>query len=275
MRPARVRWALALAALAACVDARPAGAQAQQPPRGLASAVGFDQNLGRPVPLDVPFKDETGAPVLLGDYFRGRPVVLSLVYFRCPRLCGEVLHGEAGALAEVPFEAGKDFEAVTISFDPQDTPADAARQKMSIMAAYGRPGAATGWHFLTGSPEASRAVADAVGFRFAPDPQTGQFAHASGIILLTPDGSVSQYFYGIHYAPTDLRLGLVDASRGAIGGAVDQLLLYCCRYDPGTGRYGMAIVDLIRAGGVLTAILLAWGIGALLAADRRRAGAGR
>jgi protein SCO1/2 len=262
-------------ATALLLPARPLLAQAQQPPRGLASAVGFDQNLGRPVPLDVPFKDETGTPVLLGDYFRGRPVVLSLVYFRCPMLCGEVLHGEATALSAVPFEAGRDFEAVTLSFDPHDTPADAAREKMRIVGAYGRPGAATGWHFLTGTAEASRAVAQAVGFSFARDPATGQFAHASGIIVLTPDGSVSQYFYGVRYAPTDVRLGLVDASRGAIGTAVDQVLLYCCRYDPGTGRFSMAILDIIRVGGVLTAIFLVWTISALFAADRRRAGARR
>lgn len=269
------RFVLAVAAVAAALrPARPLWAQAQ-PPRGLAAAVGFDQNLGRPVPLDVAFKDETGASVLLGDYFRGRPVVLSLVYFRCPMLCGEVLHGEATALASLPFEAGKDYEAVTLSFDPSDTPADAARQKMRILAAYGRPGAATGWHFLTGAAESSRAVAQAVGFSYARDPATGQFAHASGIIVLTPDGTVSQYFYGVRYATTDVRLGLVDASRGAIGTAVDQALLYCCRYDPGTGRFSMAIIDLIRVGGVLTAIFLVWTISALFAADRRGAGARR
>lgn len=259
-----------IVALIALVLATPVAAQAQKAPRGILAKVGFDQNLDHTIPLDIPFRDETGATVKLGDYFHGKPVVLSLVYFRCPMLCSEVLRGEVKGLADVPFDAGKDFEAVTVSFDPDDTPADAAKEKARYLAAYGHPNAAAGWHFLTGEPASIEKLTKAVGFRYARDPKTGQFAHAAGIMILTPRGKLSRYFYGVSYPASDLRLGLVDSSRGKIGSAVDAIILYCCRYDPATGKYGLIIYNVVKLFGLVSVVLLGGLIGGLVLAERRR-----
>ncbi|HKS27546.1 MAG TPA: SCO family protein [Pyrinomonadaceae bacterium] len=214
--------------------------------------VGIDQRLNNQVPLDLVFTDESGQEVRLGQYFGKKPVVLSLVYYDCPMLCTQVLNGLTGSLKALKFDVGRDFEVVTVSFDPREK-ADLAKQKKdAYLARYGREGAGAGWHFLTGSESSIQALTDSVGFHFAWDEETKQFAHASGIMILTPEGKVSRYFYGIEYAPRDMQLGLVEASNNKIGSPVDQILLYCFHYDPQTGKYGFAIMNAIRILGFAT-----------------------
>jgi protein SCO1/2 len=214
--------------------------------------VGIDQRLNNQVPLDLVFTDENGQEVRLGQYFGRKPVVLSLVYYDCPMLCTQVLNGLTGSLKALKFDVGREFEVVTVSFDPREK-ADLAKQKKdAYMARYGREGAGAGWHFLTGSEASIVALTEAVGFHFAWDEETKQFAHASGIMILTPEGKVSRYFYGIEYAPRDMQLGLVEASNNKIGSPVDQILLYCFHYDPQTGKYGFAIMNSIRVLGFAT-----------------------
>lgn len=214
--------------------------------------VGIDQRLNNQVPLNLVFADENGQQVELGKYFGRKPVILSLVYYDCPMLCTQVLNGLAGSLKALKFDVGREFEVVTVSFDPREKPELARQKKDGYMARYGREGAGAGWHFLTGDEASIKALADAVGFRFAWDEETKQFAHASGIMILTPDGKVSRYFYGIEYAPRDMQLGLVEASNNKIGSPVDQILLYCFHYDPQTGKYGFAIMNAIRITGFAT-----------------------
>jgi protein SCO1 len=221
-------------------------------PRALDN-VGIDQKLDQQVPLDLVFRDETGREVRLGEYFNhGRPVIISLVYYECPMLCNEVLNGLAGALRTLSFDAGKEFDVVTVSFDARETPQLAAAKKDAYMARYNRAGAQQGWHFLTGEQKSIDALASAVGFRYEYDTATKQFAHAGGIMLATPGGRLARYFYGIEYAPRELRLGIIEASENKIGSPVDQLLLYCFHYDPATGKYGLAILNIVRLAGVLT-----------------------
>jgi protein SCO1/2 len=214
--------------------------------------VGIDQRLNNQVPLNLVFADENGQQVELGKYFGRKPVILSLVYYDCPMLCTQVLNGLAGSLKALKFDVGREFEVVTVSFDPREKPELARQKKDGYMARYGREGGGAGWHFLTGDEASIKALADAVGFRFAWDEETKQFAHASGIMILTPDGKVSRYFYGIEYAPRDMQLGLVEASNNKIGSPVDQILLYCFHYDPQTGKYGFAIMNAIRITGFAT-----------------------
>ncbi|HEX5270092.1 MAG TPA: SCO family protein, partial [Gemmataceae bacterium] len=209
-------------------------------------------NLGAQVPLDAEFRDETGGVVKLGDYFGDKPVILVLAYYRCPGLCTMVLNGLVQALLDVPLEMGRDFQVVTVSFDPRETPALAAAKKKTYLERYGRPGAEAGWHFLTGEQEPITRLTEAVGFRYRYDSVNDQFAHASGIMVLTPKGKVSRYFYDIAYSPRDVRLGLVEASGNRIGTASDQVLLFCFHYDPAEGKYGAAVMNLVRLGGVLT-----------------------
>jgi protein SCO1 len=217
------------------------------------------------VPLDLMFKDEAGRSVRLGDYFGSKPVVLSLVYYDCPMLCTQVLNGMASSFKTLSFSVGKEFEVVTVSFDPREKPELAAKKKEMYLQRLNSPGAAAGWHFLTGEEAEIKQLAQAVGFRYAFDPATNQFAHASGIMVLTPQGKLARYFYGIEYAPKDLRLGLVEASAGKIGSPVDAVLLYCYHYDPATGKYAW-VINLYRWGGALTVV----GILALLLFLRRR-----
>jgi protein SCO1/2 len=214
--------------------------------------VGIDQRLNNQVPLDLVFTDENGQAVRLGQYFGQKPVILSLVYYDCPMLCTQVLNGLTGSLKALKFDVGREFEVVTVSFDPRERPELARQKKDGYMARYGREGAGAGWHFLTGSEASITALTEAVGFRFAWDEETKQFAHASGIMILTPEGKVSRYFYGIEYAPKDVRLGLVEASNNKIGTPVDQILLYCFHYDPQTGKYGFVIMNAIRILGFAT-----------------------
>jgi protein SCO1/2 len=219
--------------------------------------VGIEQKLGNQLPLDAEFKDETGRIVKLSEYFgKKRPVILALVYYECPMLCNEVLNGLTGALKGLSLDAGKDFDVLAISFDARENEIAelAQKKKEAYLRRYNREGAEFGWHFLTGRQEEIDKVTDAVGFKYRWDEKTNQFAHIGGIIILTPDGEVSKYFYGIEYAPRDLKLALVEASEGHVGTITDQLLLYCYHYDPATGTYGFAILRAIRVGAVLTLI---------------------
>src|SRR5262249_25118276 len=259
MRPSIINTIICLALLAAAAPAHPA--RAIKP-----GDIGFDQRLDEQVPLDLAFRDETGKAVRLGDYFNRKPVILALVYYQCPMLCNQVLNGLAGGLKALPFVAGKEFEVVVVSFNPRETSELAAAKKES----YGRAGAA-GWHFLTGDPKPIDALARAVGFRYVYDPMLNQYAHASGVVVLTPKGRVARYFYGVEYAPRDLRFGLIEAAEDRIGMPVDQVLLLCYQYDPKTGKYGAAVMKSLRLGGVVTVI----GVAALLLALNRKAKRGR
>jgi protein SCO1 len=218
--------------------------------------VGLDQKLGNAIPLDLTFRDEHGSPVQLRQFFGEKPVVLTLVYYQCPMLCTEVLNGLLRSAKELPLEIGKDFTIVTVSIDPTERPILANVKHELYTGLYGRSGGPRGWHFLTGDETQIKLLAQAVGFRYAYDSASGQFAHASGIMLLTPEGKLARYFYGINYPPRDLRLGLVEASQGRIGSPIDQILLYCFHYDPATGKYGLLISRVIKAAGALTVLSL-------------------
>jgi protein SCO1 len=264
---------------AVLVLAWPAAAAAQQPQTPIGAGdqpvserpaalrdIGFDQRLGETVPLDITLRDEAGRAVRLGDYFRGRPVALSLVYYECPMLCTVTLNGLTGALSTLTFEPGREFEMLTVSFDHREGAALAAAKKATYLKRYGRPGAEAGWHFLTGDREALQALTRAVGFRYAWDEATGQFAHPSGLVVLTPEGRIARYLYGVEYTPKDLRLAVVEASERRVGTAVDQAVLYCYRYDPMTGKYGLVVMRVVRAAGVVTVLAL----GGFILAMRRR-----
>jgi protein SCO1/2 len=218
--------------------------------------VGIDQKLNDAIPLDLAFRDEESNVVQLSTFFGQKPVVLALVYYNCPMLCTQVLNGLDRSLKDVPMDIGKDFEVVTLSIDPSETPRLAAAKRDLYAGIYGRPGAAEGWHFLTGEESQIRKLANAVGFRYAYDADSKQFAHASAVMLLTPGGKISRYLYGIAYAARDMRLGLVEASEGKIGSPVDQVLLFCYHYDPDTGKYGLLISRVIKAGALLTVLAI-------------------
>jgi protein SCO1/2 len=229
--------------------------------------VGVDQKLGAQVPLDAVFRDENGAEVKLGQYFsRGKPVVLSLVYYECPMLCSQVLNGLLGSMKALTFTAGKEFDVVTVSFDAREKSEVARKKKETYLKSYGRAGAENGWRFLTGEQASIDALTNAVGFRYAWDESSKQFAHASVIILITPEGKVARYFFGVEYAPKEMRLGLVEASENKVGTLADALLLYCFHYDPTTGKYGLVVMNIIRLGGILTIV----GIIGLLLLMRRQ-----
>jgi protein SCO1/2 len=228
--------------------------------------VGLDQKLNAQLPLDATFRDEAGRTVQLREYFKGeRPVILSLVFYECPMLCNQILNGLLSMMKGMSLKVGQDYEVVTVSFDAREGPELARRKKDGYVRSLNRPGAEEGWHFLTGDEANIKRVTEAVGFRYNYDAQTDQFAHASGIMVLTPDGHISHYFYGVEYAPRDVRLGLVEASAGRIGSPVDQILLYCYHYDPATGKYSW-VINIYRWGGALTVV----GIITLLLFLRRR-----
>lgn len=233
--------------------------------------VGIDQKLGDQVPLDLEFRDEQGRTVKLGQYFGEKPVVLALVYYECPMLCTQVLNGLTSALKVLKFDAGNEFEIVTVSFDARETPAMAAAKKENYLARYERPQSAAGWHFLTGEQSSIDALTKSVGFRYAWDERGNQFAHASAIMVLTPQGRLAQYFYGIEYSPKDLRLGLVEASQNKIGNFVDKVLLYCYHYDPATGKYGVMIMRVLRLSAVATMLALGIFMAVMFRRDRRQA----
>jgi protein SCO1 len=218
--------------------------------------IGFDQRLNQQAPLDAHFIDESGKSVELGAYFGSKPVILVLAYYQCPRLCTLVLNGLVQGMLEMGLDAGKDFQVVTVSFDPREDWRLAASKKESYLLRYGRPGAAEGWHFLTGEEDQIKRLTDAVGFRFRFDPLQNQFMHASGIMILTPGGKISRYFYDVSYPGRDLRLGLVEASNNKIGSPVDQILLYCFHYDATLGRYSASIMNMIRVMGIGTMLAI-------------------
>jgi protein SCO1 len=222
--------------------------------------VGFEPQLNAQLPLDTNFRDESGRDVKLRDYFHGKPVLLALVYYGCPMLCNQVEQGVVGSLKMLSFDAGRDYQVVFVSFDPRETPDMAAQKKAAALSRYHRPETASGWHFLTGKEDAIRALASAANFRYSFDEKNNLFAHASGIMLITPDGRISRYFYGVEYPSRDMRLGLVDASAGKIGTPIDHLLLFCFHYDPETARYSATILKVIRLGGILTIFSIVAGI---------------
>jgi protein SCO1/2 len=222
---------------------------------GLLGRVRIDQRLNEQIPLDLPFVDETGRDVRLGDFFGRRPVILALVYYECPMLCTQVLNGLVTALGVLNFEPGREFEVVAVSFNPREGPGLASQKKANYLERYGRPQTAAGWHFLTGTEESIRRLTDAIGFRYEFDPAIQQYAHGAGIEVLTPKGAISRYFYGIEFSARDIRLGLIEASEDRIGTPVDDVLLFCYHYDPATGKYGAAVLRLVRIAGIATVLV--------------------
>ena len=284
--PRRARWVLAFISACSAISALtivnaqmaagPATAGYKQEPGIVSTAlpqalreIGFDQHIDEPLPLDTTFRDEAGATVRLGDYFGKRPVVLVFAYYECPMLCTLVINGLSGALGAMNLEPHKDFEIVTVSINPRETPAVAAAKKASYLERYKRSGAADGWHFLTGEQPQIDRLAKAAGFRYAWDAETKQYAHPSGVIVATPDGRLSKYLFGVEYGPRDLRFALVEASAGKVGTPVDALLLYCYHYDPMTGRYGLAIMRAIRVAGAATVLALGAFILVMVRRERR------
>jgi len=261
----RISKLIVAATLAVCVLTLPAWGQgmtqgimsppANVRPPGLKN-VGIEQHLNEPIPPTLTFRDETGKAVRLADYFGKKPMILNLVYYQCPMLCAEVLSGLESALRVLKFDVGKEFDVLTVSFDPRETPEMAAAKKAEYLKRYGRSGAAAGWHFLTGPPASIDALTKAVGFQYQYDPKSGQFAHATAIMVLTPEGKIAQYYYGVEFAPKDLRLGLIQASENKIGTVVDQVLLYCYHYDPDTGKYGAIISRVLQLAAGATVLIL-------------------
>lgn len=267
------KWAGALAAVAFAALCVPAQGQSQwfgfQKPGKPADQqplilkhINIQQKLNAQLPLNLVFRDETGKTVHLGDYFGTKPVILSLVYYQCKILCPEEIDGLVGALEMLKFDAGKDFNVVLVSIDPTETPAIAAREKAFYMKRYGRPQDNIGWHFLTGQEPSIRSLATAVGFGYAPmagpDGKMTQFAHASAIELVTPQGRLAQYYMGVEFSPKDLQLGIVEASHGTVGSLVDELLTYCYRYDPTQNRHSLMYIRIFQAGWILTVLALGW-----------------
>jgi protein SCO1/2 len=264
-------WLICFLATSAVAFGQPGGPGPSSPLYGARPAAGnsstglptalrdvkIQQKLDQQLPLDLTFRDENGQQVKLGQYFGKKPVVLALVYYDCPMLCTQVLNGMVTSFRVLPFQIGKEFEVVTVSFDPRETNTLAANKKnvyINYLPEKMRAGARDGWHFLTGDPANIAQLTEAVGFHYRYDEATKQFAHASGIMLTTPQGKLSRYFYGIEYAPRDLRLGLIESSQNKIGSPVDQLLLYCYHYDPATGKYGAAVMKVMRVAGVITVL---------------------
>jgi protein SCO1 len=244
-----MRWCLAVILLTVTVS--PALAQ-----KDILQDVGIDQHLGMPIDLSLTFKDESGNNVRLGDFFHGKPVILAPVYYACTSLCPMSLNSLVQSLRVLKFDVGREFEIVTFSFDPKETPAMAAEGKAHYLRDYNRPGTEPGWHFLTGDDASIRALTQSIGFRYAWDSNSVQWAHATAILVATPEGNIAQYFYGLEFSARDLRLSLVDASSGRIGTLGDRVLLYCYHYDPATGKYGIAVMRSIRIAGALTMLSL-------------------
>lgn len=269
-----VTWALGLTGAAEAQPGFPSGGYSDPRAPSTVSTdvppqlrdVTFKQRLNEMLPLDASFRDENGQSVALGQFFGRRPVVLAFVYYQCPMLCTQVMNGLSSALKVMPFEAGKDFDVVLISFDPRDTPAVATEKKRAHLVYWSAEKDAAAWHLLTGDEASIRRVTSAAGFTYRWDDRTGQFAHVSGVLITTPDGRLSRYFYGIEYSPKELRLALVESGEGKVGSAIDELLLYCFHYDPESGRYGLLVMNLVRLGGVLTVLF----IGGFILVMRRR-----
>jgi protein SCO1/2 len=280
------RWTIALVAAFALLTAGGAraqyngvpsngsltqGAPAAGIPPALLRNVRFDQKLGATIPADLVFRDETGKVVHLGDYFTDKPVILTLVYYQCPMLCSEVLNGLVSALKVVGLQPGRDFTLVTVSFNPTETPRLAAAKKQSYLQRYQRREAEAAWHFLTGDEPAIKVLTQTVGFQYMWDPSIDQYAHATGVMVVTPARQLAKYFFGIEFSPRDLRLALVEASGNKIGTPVDQVLLYCYHYDPTNGKYGLVVLNVIRLGGIVTVVVLGSFMIVMLRRERRGA----
>jgi len=261
-------WPVMLAL--ACWLAGNAPLQGQPLSKEQVERIGIDQHLDEQLPLDLVFADERGRQVKLGEYFGDKPVVLTLVYYECPMLCTQVLSGLVRTLRMISFELGRDYEVVTVSFDPRETPELAAAKKAEYAKSLGKPGAETGWHFLTGADDQIGQLAQAVGFRYEFDQRTGQYIHAAGIVVLTPTGVLARYFYGIEFSPKDLRLGLIEAANEQIGNPVDQFLLLCFHYDPASGKYSLAVLKTLRLAGGLTVFAIGLYVLVALRRERRR-----
>jgi protein SCO1/2 len=255
------------AAFAGAAAAQQMGIPAATVPM-MVQGVGIDQNLNAQIPLELKFKDENGQVVRLGQYFRDKPVVLALVYYECPGLCDLILNGLSHSMEQISLNVGSDYDVVAVSFNPKETWQLANSKKANYVEKYNRAGAKEGWHFLTGDEASIKTLTDTVGFHYRYDPISKQFAHASGIFILTPEGKIARYFYGIEYKPRDFRLSLVEASANKIGSPVDQVLLYCYHYDPTTGKYGMAITQITRALGTATVLALGSFVFIMLRRDR-------
>lgn len=232
--------------------------------------IGIDQRLGEQLPLDLVFNDENGRPVPLRSYFGEKPVILSLVYYECPMLCTQVLNGLLRSLKVLSLDIGKEFEVITVSFDPGEKSELAAAKKKEYLRSYGREGAGRGWHFLTGTDDQIDRLTRTLGFRYQYDPETDEYIHSSGIMVLTPQGKLARYFYGIEYAPKDLRLGLIESATDKIGSPIDQVLLLCYSYDPESGKYGLVIVNSIRIAGLATVAILAGFIVTMIRRERSK-----
>jgi protein SCO1 len=246
----------------------PAATASSMPPA--LRQIGFDQNVNRRLPLDTAFRDEDGNTVRIGEFFGARPVVLAFVYYDCPMLCTQVLNAITSTLGVLALDAGRDFDVVLVSFDPREQPSLAATKKAEYLARYKRPGTERGWHFLTGKEPAIKRLTGAAGFRYVWDADTKQFAHPTGILVVTPDGRIARYLFGIEYGPRDLRFALLDATEGKVGSVVDSLLLFCYHYDPMTGRYGFVIMRALRIAAVATVLLLGAFIAVMIRRDRAR-----
>lgn len=266
---ALLRWLLRCCCALGLFAALPA--YAQTPADDMLQQVSFEQRLNAQVPLDLVFQNEKGASMHLGDYFDDRPVILTLGYYECPMLCSMVRDGLFASVQALDFDAGKHFDVVNVSIDPRELPAMAAAIKSMYLQQYDRPGADAGWHFLTGAEESIQRLAQAIGFKYAYDPEIDQYAHPSGIVLLTPQGKISRYFYGIEFAARDLRLGLVEASANRIGSPIDQVLLRCYHYDPVTGKYNVAIFTLLQIAGTATVLVLGAVIAVMFRRDQHKA----
>ena len=269
----RCTYPLIFGLLLSLAVSAPLGAQRLQ--KEMIETIGIDQHLGEQLPLDLTFTDETGNQVQLGRYFKDKPVILTLVYYECPMLCTQVLNGLLSSLRMLSFDVGSEFEVVAVSFDPGETHELAAPKKREYVKRYRREGSEKGWHFLTGSQDQIDKLTQAVGFRYEYDQEADEYIHASGIVVLTPEGQLARYFYGIEYSPKDLRLGLVEASNNVIGSAVDQLLLLCYHYDPSVGKYGLVIINTIRVAGAATVLIVGGCIVAMMRRERRRTGSPR
>ena len=272
----KVLWVKFSAVLLAAALLPPtfAGAQVQPGPSVL-NDVGIDQKLGVQVDPNLVFRDESGRAVRLSEYFGRRPLILALVYYKCPMLCTMVLNDLARSMNSMRASCGEEFDVLTISFDPHETPELASEKKKQYLRAYQRAHAAEGWHFLTGPADSIDRLTKTVGFRYVWDAKYQQFAHASGIIVLTPEGKTSRYFFGIDYAPSDLQLSLDEASEGKAVSVADQILMFCFHYDPSVGKYTLSILRLVQAGGVLTVLLLGGSLLVMLRRDKKSAVAAR
>ena len=230
--------------------------RAQQTVGGVVSQIGFDQKLGIQLPLDLQFRDDRGRDLRLGELFGRRPLILAPVYFRCPLLCNQLLNGLTRSLKPVSLAAGKDFDVIAFSINPAETPELAGPKKQAYLEQYDRPGSDNGWHFLVGDQSAITALTEAIGFRYTFNPQTELYAHAAGVVIVTPEGRIARYFYGIDFPPKELESELTRARAGQIGNPIGRLLLLCYDYDAATGKYTLSIMRLLRVAGTATAVAL-------------------